>query len=291
MAGYWSNLFTQSYTANIYPMLLHGQRAGAEGADAYCIFDPAFDRNYTCLAQYAWNQTGEDLYQFKSRYARAKLGRWLDPALAVEAFEKYDQLFDAMAWTETVLDSLLYYWHTYPAARRRGHYPHNVITDLLDEHLRLRNAYQRLTAHARAARDLFAQANEQAHDPLLAEYQVECEKLIGVWETFAALLQGVDQYRQAAAATTPETSSRYLTQAQTRLDQAHIRFVTLLADLEQVKQPFLIPQILRDLSSLLVCLEQWQAELAELQTGLVAGRLRQLPAWKDLKVNQTELDQ
>lgn len=27
MAGYWSNLFTQSYTSNIYPMLLHGHRA------------------------------------------------------------------------------------------------------------------------------------------------------------------------------------------------------------------------------------------------------------------------
>lgn len=289
MAGYWSNLFTQSYTANIYPMLLHGHRAGAEGADAYCIFDPAFDRNYTGLAQFAWNQQGEDLYQFKSRYARAKLGRWLDPALAVEAFEKYDQLFDAMAWTETVLASLLYYWHTYPAARRRGHYPHNVIADLLDEHLRLRNAYQRLTAHARAARDLFAQANGQAHDPLLAEYQVECEKVIGVWETFAALLQGVEHYRQAAAAA-PAAQASHLTPAQTRIDQARTRLIALLAELERVKQPYLLPQILRDLSILLVYLEQLQAELARLQTELDAGSLSQLPAWAELKVNQAELD-
>lgn len=60
-----------------------------EDADAYCIYDPAFDRNYVCLAQYAWNQrSSADLYQFKSAYAQAKLGAWLDPALAAEAFAK-----------------------------------------------------------------------------------------------------------------------------------------------------------------------------------------------------------
>ena len=67
MAGYWSNFFTQSYTSNIYSMLLHGYRAGAEGADAYCIYDPAFDRNYTCWLNFAWNQSAsEDLYNSRA---------------------------------------------------------------------------------------------------------------------------------------------------------------------------------------------------------------------------------
>ncbi len=153
MAGYWSNFFTQSYTSNIYSMLLHGHRAGAEGADAYCIYDPAFDRNYTCLAQYAWNQTtSEDLYRFKSRYAQSKLGKLLDPALATEAFEKYDQAFDNMAWTGGVLNSLLYYWHSYPAARQRGRYPFSILVDLAGEPMRLRSALDQVAMNAKTAR-------------------------------------------------------------------------------------------------------------------------------------------
>ncbi len=286
MAGYWSNLFTQSYTANIYPMLLHGHRAGAEGADAYCIYDPAFDRNYACLAQYAWNQSGEDLYQFKSRYARARLGRWLDPALAAEAFAKYDQVFDLMAWTSSVMDSLLYYWHTYPNARRRGRYPFHVLTDLLDEHIRTRGALNSAAAHARAARTLFAQANQQANDPLLEQYRAECDKYIGVWETYALLLRAIDQYRQATGAQTGQS----LQQAVTLVQQARERFVVVLRDLERVKAAYLRPQILRDLSIFLVYIEQLQNELAGLAQALTAQQLTSLPPFEALTVNQTDLD-
>ncbi|MCX6050755.1 MAG: family 20 glycosylhydrolase [Chloroflexi bacterium] len=287
MGGYWSNLFNQGYTANIYPMLLHGQRAGAEGADIYCIYDSAFDRNYACLAQYSWNQSsGDDLYQFKSRYARAQLERWLGPALAVEAFAKYDQVFDEMPWTGSVMASLLYYWHTYPNARRRGHYPFTVLSDLLDEHMRLRGALNSAAAHARTARDLFAQANQQAHDPLLEQYRAECDKYIGVWETFALLVRAVEQYRLANG----EKIAPQLNQALTLIAQARIRFIAVLADLEQIKAAYLLPQILRDLSIVLVYMDQLQAELSELAEGARTGRLSALPPFPELNVNQVDLD-
>jgi len=291
MAGYWSNLFTQSYASNIYSMLLHGQRAGAEGADAYCIYDPAFDRNYTCLAQYAWHQGGEDLYQFKSRYAQAKLGRWLDPALAAEAFEKYDQVFDSMVWTGSVLASLLYYWHTYPNARRRGQYPVNALTDLLDEHMRLRGALGSAANHARTARALFAQANQQAQDPVVEQYRAECDKYVGVWESFTLLLRAVDQYRQAAEnGVAHEQTAHRLSTVSTVVGQARQRFIGVLADLEQVKAAYLQPQILRDLSIFLVYLEQFQAELDKLTDGFNRGQLPPLPPFPELQVNQTALD-
>lgn len=291
MAGYWSNLFTQSYTANIFPMLWHGHRAGAEGADAYCIYDPAFDRNYVCLANYAWNQSGgEDLYEFKSRYARAKLEQWLEPVLAAEAFTKYDQVFDAMSWTETALDSLLYYWHTYPASRRRGHYPQNVLADLLDERLRLRGAYQRLAAHATVARDFFAQAEHQSNDPLLAEYRAECDKFIGVWATFASLLQAIEHYRQARTATTPADSAETVEKANTQVGRARAQLIAVLADLERVKAAYLRPQILRDLSILLVYIDGLSAELAPLARQLRAGDMPSAPPWPELAVNQRDHD-
>jgi hypothetical protein len=292
MAGYWSNLFTQSYTSNIYSMLLHGYRAGAEGADAYCIYDPAFDRNYTCLAQYAWNQsTSEDLYQFKSRYARSKLGKWLDPALGTEAFEKYDQAFDNMAWTGGVLDSLLYYWHTYPAARQRGSYPSSILADLAGEHMRLRPALDQVTTNAKTARDLFARANTQAGDALLEQFRAECDKVIGVWASLALLVRSAQQYQQAVKPDVPLVqSAAYLLQVRESIQQAREQLITVIGDLERVKVPYLRPQILRDLSILLVYMDQWQREVAELAHDLTTGHLQALPQFSQLKVNQRDLD-
>ena len=293
MAGYWPNLFTQSYTSNISTMLLHGYRAGAEGADAYCLYDPAFDRNYACLAQYAWNQTsGEDLYQFKSRYARAVLTPELDDALAVEAFDQYDQVFDATPWTETHLASLLYYWHTYPARRRRGTYPRDTLLEIQGSHMRVRDAFNRATGSARAARDLFAEAASTSDDCLLDAYRAECDKLVGVWESFALILDAIAAYGQASekGSGSIKEGAAHVARAATLVHQARERFVAVMADLEQVKAPFLVPQILRDLSIALLYIERLGEELDDVAAGLEAGVLVSAPAFLELATNQEELD-
>ncbi len=172
MPGYYFWLFTQSYTSNIYPHLALGYRAGAEGTDAYCVFDPAYDRNYTCLAEYAWNQTSSgDLYQFKSRYARKVMGT--SGFDAVEPFEKWDQVYDSMPLVGSTLDILLPYWHTY--SRAREVYPRNVVRALLDDQLRSMRTYHRARTHLRRARDFFAARRDGAPDPgLIDEYLFEC---------------------------------------------------------------------------------------------------------------------
>lgn len=289
MAGYWPNMFTHGYTANISAMLLHGARAGAEGADAYCIYDPAFDRNYALLAQLAWDQTGEDPYAFKRRYAQALLGARLDPQLAVEAFDAYDQAFDSMPWTGSVLASLLYYWHTYPAARARGSYPRDIVLDLAADRLRLRGAIGAAAAHARRARDLFAAANRTAPDRLLAEYRVECDKLVGVWEVYSQLLAAVAAYEGAVAAG-GEAAGGLVGEAAAALGRARERLVGVMGDLEGVKQPYLLPQILRDLSILLLYVERLAEEIGGLARRLAGGGAEPLPPFADLATNRTELD-
>lgn len=72
------------------------------------MFDPAFDRNYACLAEYAWNQTiSGGLYQLKSRYAERVMGT--TGFEAVEPFEKWDQVYDSMAFVSNTLDIQLPY--------------------------------------------------------------------------------------------------------------------------------------------------------------------------------------
>ncbi|HET8524864.1 MAG TPA: family 20 glycosylhydrolase, partial [Thermomicrobiales bacterium] len=293
MAGYWSNLFTHSYTSNIYAMLLHGARNGAEGADAYCIYDPAYDRNYACLAEYSWNQPAtEDLYQFKSRYTQETLGARLDRHLAAEAFDKYDQAFDSMPWTGTTLSSLLYYWHSYPAARARGEYPRDVFTDIQSSHMRLRQGLASAATHARTARDLFARATPNDSDPLrlLEEYRVECEKLVGVWETFATATDAISRYETARATAAGTDGASVATAAAGQIRAADDRLVAVMADLERVKQPYLLPQILRDMSVLHGYFERLAAAFESAARQVTGKSPAMLPSFHDLSPSQADLD-
>jgi hypothetical protein len=248
MPGYYAWLFTRSYTSNIYPHLHLAYRAGAEGADAYCIFDPAFDRNYVCLANYAWNQTTSgDLYQFKSRYAERTMGT--SGFEAVEPFEKWDQVYDSMPLLPGVLDSLLYYWHTYSWARNE--YPRNVVKALLRDDMRALNTCRRARTHLARAQLFFAARRDKAPKPeLIDEYLFECSRLVAVVDAYDAILQGIRHIQNGLA----ETDSK---QMGTSLERATDTFATglrvlddMMAMAEKVKKPFLLPQLLRDLSQL-----------------------------------------
>jgi len=275
MSGYWPNLFSQSYTTNITRMLAHGSRAGAEGADAYCLYDPGFDRNYVCLAEFGWNQGGEeDLYQFKSRYARALLTPALEPWQAAEAMDQYDQAFGSEAWGETVAASLLYYWHTYPAARETGIYPRDTILELAGSHLRPMNALRRAANSARAAAGWFEQANAVSPSPILDEYIVECRKLGGVADAYVAAVQGVAAYDSGNPAGAAD-----------RFGAARDAIRDVMAGLERVKSSFLVPQILRDLSALYLPFDRLASEI-----GALADGETELPPFLDLASNREDLD-
>jgi hypothetical protein len=291
MAGYWPNMFTQSYTANISRMLLHGYRAGAEGADAYCLYDPAFDRNYTCLAEYGWNQTtSEDLYQFKSRYARALLSPMLEAHLAVEAFNQYDQVFDATPWTETYLASLLYYWHTYPASRQTGAYPQDVLLEIRSSHMRSATGFQRAAESAKSAASLFAEAQLTSSDPLIEQYWVECDKMVGVWESFATALAALGSYERAEASSAPPERTEFLAEAAERVIKARDRFAQVMTEIERVKSSFLLPQLLRDLSAAYLYFDRLSQELAQLANQASTGSPVSLPPFMELNTNREQLD-
>src|SRR5919199_6391731 len=69
MAGYWSNLFHHDYGPNIRAMASEGAAAGSEGIDAYCIYDPAYLRNYAAVASLGLDPT-LDLATFRAEFAK-----------------------------------------------------------------------------------------------------------------------------------------------------------------------------------------------------------------------------
>ncbi|MHB0876688.1 MAG: family 20 glycosylhydrolase [Anaerolineae bacterium] len=255
MPCYWFWLLYEDLTANIYPHLHLGYRAGAEGADAYATFDPAFDRNYYCLAEYAWNQTTVgDIYQFKSKYAEKVMdARGYD---AVEAFEKFDQAYGNLSAVRSTLDMLLYYWHSY--SRARSQYPRNVVRQLLNDGLRAMGMYRGCRTNLQRAHALFSERRNQAPDPaLIDEYLFECERLMAVVDAYDAILAGVKQTREALKAGDAEALKQGLAAAGDTFAKGLTAMDSMMAFGEEVKKHYLLPQILRDLS----VLRQYLAEL------------------------------
>ena len=270
MTGYWSNLFTQSYTANIWDLVTHGVEHGIEGADSYCIYDLAFDRNYALLANITWNTDDREmLYGFKARYAKATLGREIGNIEASTAFANYEEAFGSPGFGTNTLGWLLYYWHTYPAARAVSTYPQNVVNELRTMPGRLVSSIRSAASFATEARDLFAKAYAANPTPLLAEYEAECDKLVGIWEVYTHLLDAANQVDAGARDA-----------ALTALEAARTRMVSVMAKLEAVKAQALLPQILRDLSILLRYIER----LAEDVSSGGATSFAELP------VNHEDLD-
>lgn len=285
MAGYWSNLFHHSYLTNIYSMLAGGFARGAEGTDAYCIYDPAYHRNYACLAEYAWNQTSSgDLFQFKSKYAR-----WLVPSEGppdqggvrarcgpgVELFDRLDHIFDSSYEPlGALLDSLLYYWYTYPAARAAGlRYPRDVLAGLAG----LRGAPRAWQAIERArgfAETALARLNDAlaGGEPdglrrrVLQEYAAECTKLIEVVKAYNAGLTAVSLYRQAQQSWGLDRTQAAvaLERATADLRRAAASVQAAMGALERAKAPFLLPHTLRDLSELYAYFDRLAAAAAGL---------------------------
>jgi hypothetical protein len=134
-------------------------------------------------------------------------------------------------------------------------------------------------------------ANGEANDPLLDQYRAECDKVIGVWAMFALLVQAVHHYQEALRSdVTRDQIKAHFTHTGEIIEQARERLVAVIADLEQVKAPYLRPQILRDLSVPLVYMEQWQRELSDLAVEFTAGRVKALPEFSRLSCNQLDFD-
>jgi len=175
---------------------------------------------------------------------------------AVEAFEKSDRTYGSLPVVRGFLDILLYYWHTY--SRARAQYPKNVVKQLLNDGLRAMGTYQGCRANLERAQRFFAARRDQAPDPhLIDQYLFECRRLIAVVDAYHAITSSIRLAREALKVGHPDASHSLLESAGGYLAKGLQSLDEMMAFAEEVKKPYLLPQILRDLSAL-------RAYLAEL---------------------------
>lgn len=111
--GLMGSFFVQDVSDNIEDWCREGARAGAAGVLAYNLPDPAYHKNYACLADLAWNLEGSGgRVGFRRRWARRIAG---DAAEAAhDAYLRAEAIIGCHPLMMYVVDHLLAYFSTSP---------------------------------------------------------------------------------------------------------------------------------------------------------------------------------
>ena len=157
--------------------------------------------------------------------------------------------------------------------------------------MRLRSGLEQVAMNAKAARELFAAR-------AMCRPQIRCWNSSGLNAIKSSACGRHSPCWQGRAAISPRVRASVplqqitdaLTQVGELIRQAREHVVTVIGDLERVKMPYLRPQILRDSSILLVYMDQWQSEIADLAHDLTTGHLQALPEFSQLTLNQRDFD-
>jgi hypothetical protein len=285
MGGYYFWWMYQSLLKNIYLMLKKGFEMGAEGALAYSTFDYSFCKNYFCLAEFSWNQSGRGLDYFDEKYAKFIFKDEYERAF--RALRALEEISSVGSEAYSFLSSLFHYPYTYvhPEKDYPRLYPQEVIENLK----RKVNAIEDLRKYheiARTALETFQLIDEtKVGSPrILDHYKVESERYKSTIEVFMNILEAIEKYGVARKiyAQNREEAIGVINDAISNIEVAIRLQKILMLNIEKTKAAYLIPQTLRELSFMLTFLLNLKDELLEIKEKCVAGEIYELP---ELSVN------
>ena len=254
MTGYYFWSPYRSNLINIESLSRTGSEQGAEGIEAYCTHDEAFDNHQRLLADCGWNRSAvKDLTTWQEKYARYVFGdAWESGLQALQAFDKISSPGSHL----DVLQLIASYRYTYVSAAReypRG-YPREALSSLIADS----SAAERLSATARAASEARARLEELLHAGipryrLAAQLATEAWRSEGLARIFEHLLNMHNSYcraRKARSAGENEEATAALYYARGQVIRALQLQKRVAVVLEETKADYLLPQTMREWSSL-----------------------------------------
>ncbi len=251
----WSRY--QPYQHNVALVLEMGHAEGAEGANSYSVFDPAWGLDFDILAEYAWNFRGAGpVHRFEEKWARVRgdgavleAVRWLDRAAPLA-------------------QPLAYYDYTYPNPEQPypRHYPEEPLEQLTDKSSDL----QFIAEAASRARRLIDGRTDELSRNLLAE-AARMEGLAVVFQRLRQVRASI--YSLAEPGGASQVSGTGALAGDVREAQAVL--AEMMGIIESNKPPYMVPSCLRDLSVLYEFLGQLSDDIDE------AGRGER--AWSDVR--------
>jgi hypothetical protein len=188
-------LLYQDMSPNIYNYLRHGWERGATGMHAYNVPDPAYHKNYHCLAEFGWNQeTSGGIANFNVKYARRFYDQQWQQAL--KAYDTAERVLGCYPLVVNMLDHLLYYFNAYPWGAID--YPADILATLADNPLALTDGIRLIGEWVKAARRDFmalelAAPGRQLRDDML----LECDRLLALIQGTVGILDVLRNYLDA----------------------------------------------------------------------------------------------
>jgi hypothetical protein len=250
--GYYHWTILTNALPNIRLLAEIGTREGAEGTQSYSSWDKSYDRNHLGLADFSWNFSGTDTVahvsehyartHFAPRFADALRGlRLLDLLVEDHRSQRMDGT-PLPTHYDFVLHTLSYYFYSYvkadkPYPRR---FPGEAVARLLENRADAERDLFEIQAMAAEARRLFAfiAADAACDQDMAARLAYEADNICCLTEDYLALLSMCDLTDAGKPDRSRLIQSLAGQRKQARLD--------LMAQLEQVKEPYLQASHLRN---------------------------------------------
>lgn len=283
MTGYYYQTAYRGHLENIYMAERLGHEEGCEGSESYGVFDPAFHRHFAAQAEWSWNYAGGGTQQaFKLKYASYLFGEhWEEGLVGLSAFQ---EVVDS-APSANLAYSLFRYGYDYgqseEQATARDNYPQSQISQLTQTNPAL-GVYQLRTLAARADRATSFFERDIWKDTTLQNiYLIECRRISAMARAHAVAAGIVKSY--ACLATRPldadqkQQALQQLAEAGGSLQALITEMDTLFVAIEDYREPYLQPHMLRELSMMRRFLVALADELKNNADALTAGSVEALP--------------
>ena len=287
MTGYFSWQNSVDHLPNIHRALQVGAQQGAEGVEPYGIFDKTFDRNYRCLAEFAWNQqTTGSLSTFREKYAALAFGE--EQELAERAFASFDKV-TATYGMRNWLSRLFYYEYAYAqdasSAFVRANYPQAILAAMAENPLNVAGSLRQAAAEAEKAATLFQAEVAGGDAALRRRHAIECERIAAMAAAFATLHATLADYE---AVRREESDPARLGEIARSVEQVAARLDEVGGLVERSYEAYLVPQILREITLLRKFVVRLAGELNGIAAEVESGQMTGLPELECMRCEAVE---
>lgn len=254
MTGYYFWSPYRSNLINIESLSRVGAAQGAEGLEAYCTHDEAFDNHQRLLADCGWNMDAVgDVVSWQEKYARYVFGGAWESGL--EALHSFDQV-SAPGSHLGLIWQLSPYPYTYVSAERDypRQYPEEPLRGLIADP----SASDKVSSAVKAASEARSKLQDLLHAGLphyhlAAQLVAEAWRSEGLVRIFEHLLHMHMSYckaREARASGRHEEASTALQYARGQVIRALQLQERVAVELEETKADYLLPQVMREWSTI-----------------------------------------
>ncbi len=291
MSGYFYQMPYRGHIDNIFLAERLGVAEGAEGTESYGVFDNAFHRHFCAMSEWSWNNAGGgEPEEFAIKYAKALFAD--DWRQGLRGLRHFSGIVDDPVCTSLAGSLFRYaydYGQSHEQARARDNYPQAQLEAIWDTPPGM-SASQlgALRSEARrAAREL---SKARWLDERLKQiYLVECERIAvmaGAFTTCMSIIAAYHKLRMGVAADEAIRSGQTLAESSDRLGAALEEMEGLLASIEEHREHYVQPHMLRELSFMRRFMTTLLGSLNVVREQIMSHRITTLPELEVLRVKE-----